>query len=274
VTDRNDPPDDLDDELRRLFADDRLTLPVARDATPAVLAGARRRRRNRTALGAAGGVLAVVAVVFVGAVLSGIGRPAGTVRAAAPLLTTTATTAPTGTATATPVPATTSAADPSAVLGPYGYSKLELGMSVKEASAIGQLRVGTPTTVAGCLRYTILFDVLNTAQPTTPDVAAGTVEPRIDSARKAAMLQILVGVRDGIVELIAGPGLHTPEGIGIGSSRTDLADAYPTLEMPAHAGTTTVAADGNPAADYVFQVAGNGTVAAFSLRSVKSDCPS
>ena len=80
-----DEGSDLDDELRRLFSDDRLTLPVAEGAAGAVVAGARKRRRHRMAVAAAGGVLAVTGLVFAGAALTGIGRPLGTVTAASGL---------------------------------------------------------------------------------------------------------------------------------------------------------------------------------------------
>ena len=75
--DESDPA--LDDELRRLFADHRLDLdpPVSRDAgsVDAIVSGARRRKRRRMALATTGGVLAMAAIVFAGAILSGIVHP-------------------------------------------------------------------------------------------------------------------------------------------------------------------------------------------------------
>jgi hypothetical protein len=88
------------------------------------------------------------------------------------------------------------------------------------------------------------------------------------------VLELLVSTRDGVIQVIAAPTLHTPEGIGIGSSKEALVDAYPMVVLPVHSGTTTVPAAGNPRAIYVFQVAGNGTVTSFALRQAKSDCSS
>jgi hypothetical protein len=257
----------LDDELRRLFADDRLAVPVARNAGVAVVAGARRRRRGRMAMAAAGSVLAAVAVVSAGAALSGIGHPATThVTAAGPVL---STTVPIATTT-TPAAAPTTMYKPTDVLGPFGYDKLSLGMSLKDVAAVAQLRDAAPVTSNGCYRYTVFLDVVTVQQPST--VVPGATP--VTTLPADAVLELLVSARNGVIQVIAGPTMHTPEGIGIGSSKEALADAYPLLVLPVRAGMTTVPATGNPKAIYVFQVAGNGTVTAFSLRQAKSDCPS
>jgi hypothetical protein len=257
----------LDDELRRLFADDRLDLPVARSAGAAVVAGARRRRRNRLALTAAGGVLAMVAVVFAGVVLTGIGRPGTVSSATGPVLTTTI---PTATPTSAPATAPQPVRNGMAfVLGPFGYNKLMLGMPLKEAAATGLFRKTTPAIVsAGCLRYTMLIDqelyvvpapTANGASPSSPVPVAGK-------------LDVLVSVRYGVVELDGGQLLHTPEGIGVGVSRQALVQVYPTLVLPSRAGITAVQVNSNPSAMYVFGLNGTGTVTSFSLRLAKSDC--
>lgn len=257
-----DVPSDLGDELRRLFADDRLTLPVGNDAETRVITAVRRRRRNRRALATTGGVLAMAVVILAGAVLSGLVHPSHRVPSASggpPVLSTTAvtTTAPT---VSTPVPTATE--DSVEVLGPDGVGALNLGMSWQKALASGMLRKSGPVTSAGCLRYTVLVEPSGgRTSPATPAV------PVWDDST-----QIVVSVRDGVVQLIAGSALHTPEGIGIGSSREDLRDAYPQLILPVHSGTTAVPVTGNPYAVYVFTLSGDGTVTSFSLRMAKSDC--
>jgi hypothetical protein len=260
--------DDLDDELRRLFADDRLDLPVARHAGAAVVAGARRRRRNRVALTAAGGVLAVVAVVFAGLALSGIGRPTTVPAATGPVLTMTVPTTPPTTSAPTTLPQVLPDGR-ALVLGPYGYNKLLLGMRWQEAQATGLFQASSPGKVsADCLRYTVLVDqiyVLKTKAPPTPSAGSVPVQDK---------LEVLVSVRDGVVQLIGGPLLRTPEGIGVGSARQDLAEAYPKLDLPTRGGTTVVQVNQNPNAIYVFGLSGTGTVTSFSLRLAKSDCPS
>ncbi|WP_243790783.1 hypothetical protein [Saccharopolyspora gloriosae] len=65
---------DLDDELHRMFADDRLEVPVRTGAEWSLVAGARRRRKRQTTVAAVGGALAMTVLVGGGAVL--IARPA------------------------------------------------------------------------------------------------------------------------------------------------------------------------------------------------------
>lgn len=274
---RPDPDDvsELDSALRRLFADERLALPVSRDAGAAVVAGARRRRRNRMVLATSGGVLAIVAVFIAAAGLSGLVHPgSGVDRATAathPVLSTTVTTS-----SAPPVTAPPSAQEAGelAVLGPYGYGDLQLGMPWQKVTADGALRQVTKVDSAGCLRYTLVVGPTRTvlpAAPATPSLAAGTSTAAIVPGY-LAVEQVVVSVRDGVVELIAGPMLRTPEGIGVGSSREDLLDAYPKLPLPDRGGSASVAVDDNPIASYQFEVSNEGYVTSFSLRLTKSDC--
>jgi hypothetical protein len=260
MTERDEP--DLDEELRRLFADDRLDLPVARNASAAVVAGARRRRRNRVALTAAGGVLAVVAVVFAGLALSGIGRPTTVPAAAGPVLTMTV---PTATPTAsTPTIAPQPAGDALYVLGPDGYEKLMLGMPLSEATAAGLFGKTASTKVsAGCLRYTMLINEMYVG----PTLAGGAAP----SMPVKGTLEVLVSLRDGVAELNGDPLLRSPEGIGVGAPEEMLVQAYPQLYVSR--GTATAQVSGNPKAVYVFGLTGAGTVTSFSLRLAKSDCP-
>jgi hypothetical protein len=264
MNERDERPD-LDDELRRLFADDRLDLPVARNASAAVVAGARRRRRNRVALTAAGGVLAVVAFVSAGLTLSGIGRPTTVPAATGPVLTMTV---PTATpAASAPTTAPQPEADGLYVLGPDGYEKLMLGMPLAEATAAGLFRKTSSATVsAGCLRYTMLIN--GTYVRSSPAAGSGAT-PSIMPVK--GQLEVLVSLREGVVELNGDPLLRTPEGIGVGAPEEILVQVYPQLYMSR--GTATVQVSGNPKANYVFGLSGAGTVTSFSLRLAKSDCP-
>ncbi|MCX2731206.1 hypothetical protein OOZ19_13220 [Saccharopolyspora sp. NFXS83] len=65
---------DLDDELHRMFADDRLDVRVRTGAEWSLVAGARRRRKRQTTVAAVGGALAMTVLVGGGAVL--VARPA------------------------------------------------------------------------------------------------------------------------------------------------------------------------------------------------------
>lgn len=254
---------DLDAELRRLFADDRLTLPVGRDTEARVIAGVQRRKRRRRALATTGGVLAMATVVLAGAVLSGLVHPTRHISTAAgpPVLSTTVP-ATTTVPTASSVAPTVEEQDSLDVLGPAGVGKLSLGMSWQAAMASGLLRQSGPVTSAGCLRYTVIVEQYSDS----PTAAASVTPPWPEKT------QIVVNVRDDIVQLITSPLLHTPEGIGVGSSREDLKDAYPDLTLPTRGGTTLAPVDGNPMAVYVFDLSGSGTVMSLSLRMAKSDC--
>jgi hypothetical protein len=230
------------------------------------VAGARRRRRNRVALAAAGGVLAMVAVVSAGVVLTGIGRPDTVSSATGPVLTTTIppVTPTTSTPAVAPQPVLNGLAF---VLGPVGYNKLMLGMPLKEAAATGLFRQTKQETVsAGCLRYTTVISA--TYAGLAPPEAAGAATPATPVKGK---LEVLVSLREGVVELDGDPLLHTPEGIGVGAPEELIAQAYPQLNVSR--GTATVQVGGNPDAVYVFGLNGTGTVTSFSLRLAKSDCP-
>ncbi|GGS17697.1 hypothetical protein [Actinokineospora fastidiosa] len=219
----------LDDELRRLFNDDRLDVPVQPGATDAVLAGARRVRRRRTAA-AVGGAMAV-AVVIVGGVAFGAGRPESMVPATettAPMTTTSqvapsTTTAPTvdsttakattGTAptksTGTSVvrqTGTKTAPPPAArVLGPDGLGALKLGMTYEQAMATGALVQDDPP-VEGCGGYNLR------SHPKENGFSVG-ITPEL-----------------GVAAIFLTPQVRTPEGIRLGSPVEDFFTAYPAAE--------------------------------------------
>jgi hypothetical protein len=264
---RPDPERDLDAELRRLFADDRLDVPVSRHASTTVLAGARRRRRNRMALATAGGVAAMAAVLFAAATLSGLVHPAGRVTAAGPssgiVLSTTIT-------TTTPTTAPPSAQADSAVLGPDGYGDLLLGMSWKDALASGELRQSAPLSAAGCLRYAVVADTPARKVPVSPTPNASGSAPGLPP--QPVVAELVVSVRNGVVQVIAGPLLRTPEGVGVGTTKDVLQDAYPKLVAPPRGGAAVAAVVANPNAVYVFDLSATGVVTSFSLRLAKSDC--
>ncbi|HEY0807281.1 MAG TPA: hypothetical protein VGD84_19595 [Pseudonocardiaceae bacterium] len=267
---RPDPQRDLDAELRRLFADDRLDVPVSRHASATVVAGARRRRRNRMAMATAGGVAAMAAIVFAAATLSGLVHPTDRVSAADPssgiVLSTTIT-------TTTPTAAPPSAqADSAAVLGPDGYGDLLLGMSWQDALASGELRQSAPLSSAGCLRYSVVVDTPVRKLPVTPTPNASGSAPATALPPLPVVAELVVSVRNGVVQVIAGPLLRTPEGVGVGTSRDVLADVYPKLVAPTRGGAAVTAVVANPKAVYMFDLSGTGVVTSFSLRLAKSDC--
>jgi hypothetical protein len=277
-SDRPDEPVDLDDELRRLFADDRLAVPVADGAEHAVVAGARRRRKHRMAVAAAGGVLAVTGLLFAGVALTGVGRPGGTVSAAAPVLSATLTTSP---------DPTTPAQVPDQ-LGPYGTEGIVLGMSLGEtlqAKRHGDVVMTGPLTKSGALAQAdaertgkcLVYQVISpyrygaSAVPTTRETPA---PPGTDVEQKPVTFTVLVSLRGGVFEVGGATVLRTPEGLGVGSTVKDVVGTYgPPLKKQTDADSVVVGVPDNTDADYVFDLSDDGLVTAVWLHSVQDpDC--
>ncbi|HEX6343294.1 hypothetical protein [Umezawaea sp.] len=127
---------DLDDELRRLFQDQRLEIPVKPGADHAVVTGARRVRRRRVALASAGSAFAVAALVAGGIALAGLGGPASMPPAGPP------TSEVTKTVTVEQPPSS----------GSVGFGVLKLGMAEADAVATGFItRTGDDS--LGCHQY-------------------------------------------------------------------------------------------------------------------------
>lgn len=274
--------DDLDARLRALLADDRLALPVADGTDDAVLAGARRRRRNRMAAAAAGGALAATAAVFVGVAAAGLGRPVS-VAPAGPRPVVLSTTDGTVTGVGQPPPVGR------IVLGPTGSGGLVLGMSLADAEATGQLvgpATSTPTALTTlsapaasptCATYgwtplpsTSPAPSVTTEASLTPQASGATAVPVGPISTPAPTLVppagfvAVVASRGGLVELVGGPGVTTPRGIGIGSTLRAVQSAYPGA-----AGSSVIVVPAGRNAEYRFTL-NRGIVTSFSLTSTSA----
>ncbi|MBM7771117.1 hypothetical protein JOD54_001321 [Actinokineospora baliensis] len=244
---------DIDDELRRLFADDRLDLPVSATATDAVVAGAGRRRRRRVAVTAASGVLTAAVVLAGGVALGGLNTssapPGGQVM---PTLTTTvtqssATTAPTTLSEA--VAQMTGSSMTGAVstvpeLRPTGFSKIRLGMSVAEAEATGEL-VPLAVKSADCKAY------------------------RFKSFTSENSMSVGISPTDGVVAIFPPAQSRTPEGVWLGTSKADVHRLYPVGTTDAN-GSWVVDLGGGRA--YLFGFGPGDTVHELALYSEKQKC--
>lgn len=246
--------DELDERLRRLFDDDGLILPVARDAERAVVAGARHRRRHRLSAAAAGGVVAVAGLVFAAAALAGVGRTGGGVLAASrpPASSPTLTASQEPTTTAVPRTAR-------GVLGPFGADGVWLGMPARLAVrlAVGKSPLPTTPGMPGCVGYAI-FVPTPTPTATVSSVPVG----------KPGVITVVISPRQGVVELGGVTALRTPEGIRLGMSAKQVYATYRKVAYPARLPATLLAGvPGNVAAAYMFNVDSDGIVRSIWLRA-------
>lgn len=222
----------IEEELGRLLHDDRLDVPARPGATEAVVAGARRVRRRRTAV--VGGVTAV-ALVASGWGVSALGGSLSLPTVDPALPSTTATTTAT---TATPAGGTTVTLPPRTVVetvvvtvtqGParpdVGYGPVKLGMSEQELVATGLV---TPVPGGECAAFTWRSD-------------PGTVNA------------VLVARGRGVVRIKLPAGRQTSAGIGNGATLVQVKAAYPAGELT-QSGSYQVLMPGDAGWMYVFVV--------------------
>lgn len=266
--------DDLDDDLRRLFSDDRLELHVTPDATESVVRGAARRRRRRTAVA---GAFGVVALAGVGLGLTELRLP-NPDELAGPLLPTASSTssvsevpaaASTFTSTVTvtvdpPVnPGNTSSGKPNnpANTGkastsnppppvtpeaqPGRYGSLALGMPEAEALQTGSLiEPSSPADPEGrCKAY---------ATKSVPDTNAVIISPV-----------------KGIVRITLASYAKTPKNVGAGSTVDAVKTAYANATQSGSNVVVPMAA--TPKWSYIFESDG-ATVTTVRMRLADNDC--
>lgn len=284
--------DELDAELRRLFGDERLTVRPKTDAPEAIVAGARRIRRRRTAMMSASG--AVVAVVLVGGSLTfgpfrsqdnvaamntsvlKTGAPPQVVNGSvAPVSTSETTTpgsppsstlgAPTGIPDADkppssknvpPKPPPPSSGRPApqfittgGLLSPTGFGSLKLDFYVS-GPALADVTMTSAGGAGACPAYNFSGDGvpgpgLANASPASPNGGGGY-----------------------IVRIVPSGVVHTPEGIGKGSTKDDVKLKYPGAGenengLYAPASATSV---------YQFSVDSAGLVQGIRLEKTNNDC--
>lgn len=257
----------IDEELGRLFADDRLDIPVRPGAEHAIVAGARRVRRHR-AVATAASVVAVALVLGSGIALAAGGDRQTLPPAESTTTTPSTTTGEAPTSTTSPPrskakPSTRTAAAPPAagteeptrkpapppppgrfdLLLPTSYGPLALGMSEEEALATGMLGAVEATDGDTCTRY--------------PGTFGGNV---------------LVSANHGVVRVSVTSPVSTPEGIHQGSAVADIRAAYPTAtdyRMGLTAGTFSFIIGGP--GDYYEQWPDDGPVVRIDITTT-SDC--
>jgi hypothetical protein len=251
----------LDDELRQLFSDDRLNVPVRSDAEESIVAGVSRIRRRRAVAASTVAAVTAIALIAGGVALAGMGRPqsvpAGQDMPNVPHLVSTTSSSPMTSSASTlssvtqtsSTPTQASSSSPhdshgggktsnsttpprSAGAGPStgysssfgrdGYRQLKLGMTEQQALDTGMLDESSRQEFGGCRSY-IFNDGLTGSDSVTISSGMGVVS--IDRVTSGT----------------------TPEGVGMGSTHAQLQAAYPELTQD-----LVTPVPGNPNATYRF----------------------
>lgn len=142
--------------------------------------------------------------------------------------------------------ATAAVAQTKPTLDSHGYGAVKLGMTVKQATATGDVVKKMPGG-GGCSGWDLK------RFPTPKDSVGIYISPRV-----------------GLAAIFAGKGMKTPEGIKIGSTAKQLKAAYPHIKKDFH-GYYVITVPGNKKAYYSFGVT-HGKVTEYGLALNKQDC--
>jgi hypothetical protein len=135
------------------------------------------------------------------------------------------------------------------VFGPDGFDQLKLGMTPLQVRSTGEA-VSKPILRFGdeCDTYDLR------AYPSRPNEVG-----------------IYLSAKFGIALISAPRSVHTTEGIGIGSTRSEVRKAYPDVDFDAP-GTVRAKVPGNSKAAYAFLFDSTGRVSGMDIRLVNQDC--
>jgi hypothetical protein len=265
--------DDLDDDLRRLFSDDRLELHVTPDATDSVVRGAARRRRRRTAVA---GAFGVVALAGVGLGLTQLRLP-NPEELAGPLLPTASSTTSTQETTVTVSTFTSTATvtvDPPVNPGNATSGKPNPG-NTNKASTSNPPPPATPEAQPG--RYGSLAlgmpeaEALTTGslvEPSSPADPEGRCKAYATKSVPDSNAVVISPVK-GIVRITLASYAKTPKGVGAGSTVDAVKAAYPNATQSGSNVVVPMAA--TPKWSYIFESDG-ATVTTVRMRLADNDC--
>ncbi|MBB4687080.1 hypothetical protein [Amycolatopsis jiangsuensis] len=267
--------DELEQRLRALFADDRLAVEPADDAASAIAAGARKRRRRRRTLTTAAGVVCVL-TIGAGVVAFQLRAPDNGVAVSAQPITdsrvpavppsaespsstsdvpepppavtppseeTHSSRQPSGTRKSkSPSGRATAQATSGALVTADGLAGVKLGMSEQQLTDNGVTLLPVKES-PGC-RYFAL---------------AGPGIPRSTA---------VVSPDNGVVAVKPVGAAHTPEGVGDGSTKDEVAATYPGTSETAGALVSPTGDQGT----YRFSLSPDGAVASIEVRTATQDC--
>ncbi|MEU6788433.1 hypothetical protein ABZ912_55385 [Nonomuraea angiospora] len=142
--------------------------------------------------------------------------------------------------------ATPALAQTKPVFGPNGFGGVKLGMSLKQARATG-ITKKIDGGAAGCSGWDLK------KYPTGKDNVGLYISPKL-----------------GVAAFFAPKAAKTPEGVAIGTAKSQLSKVYPHLKQDTH-GFWVTTVPGNKQAYYSFTVE-HGKVTDYGLALKKQDC--
>jgi len=83
---------------------------------------------------------------------------------------------------------------------------------------------------------------------------------------------VLVSLRLGVASIAPHENVHTPEGVGTGSSRVDLRAVYPNVGFDSSGAIAGVDVPGSSNALYRFELDSNSKVSHISIQATNGDC--
>ena len=213
----------VDDELRRLFADDRLDIAVRPDAEQVIVAGARRLRRRRNVAATAGAVAVAVVLVGTGIALAGPGAQESL---------------PPAVSTTTPPPTTSEA--PATTTKPPAVRKKSAKSATNPPATVVEEAKETPSSKPPP-QYDLDMLLPRNFGPLWLEMGAqealdtgllGAVEGTDGTCTRYAGTfggHVLVSANLGIVRIGVTAPVSNPEGIHIGSTVGEVRKAYPVV---------------------------------------------
>jgi hypothetical protein len=132
-------------------------------------------------------------------------------------------------------------------VGPEGYGSITLGMTWEEGLATGEVAVARGAGTESCRSFRFLPET-----STTED-------------------DLVVSDRLGVAGIFFKGLMRTPEGIGLGSTATELLAAHPDADM-AYNGTYTIPVPGYPDRQYYAALERDDRVAEMTLELIEQDC--